>query len=179
MRSRTTPDRWSFGISTAIPRFHTAEIKQFCRGYYRNFQQSQPHHIEIIGEKSTLINTIKHVAWTYRIPFVIGRGYASFPPRYELAQRFEASGKDRLILLMLSDHDPDGEEISHSFARSMRDDFYIGDVHPIRVALTAEQVSQFKLPPNLIAKSRLPTTSSSSTSLASTFTNWKRSSPTT
>ena len=59
-----------------------------------------------------------------------------------MAQRFKKSGKDKLVLLMVSDFDPDGEEIAHSFARSMRDDFGVADIHPIKVALTAAQVKE-------------------------------------
>jgi hypothetical protein len=81
-----------------------------------------------------------------------GRGYCSLPPRYAMAQRFWRSGKRTLIVLMVSDFDPDGEEIAHSFARSMRDDFGIGSIHPVKVALTAEQVKTYKLPPVMKAK---------------------------
>jgi hypothetical protein len=69
-----------------------------------------------------------------------------------MAQRYHQSGKDKLILLIISDFDPDGETIAHSFARSMRDDFNIVEVHPIKVALTAEQVEEYKLPPVMTAK---------------------------
>jgi hypothetical protein len=88
----------------------------------------------------------------YCIPLTTGRGYCSLPPRYEMAQRFKRSGKSKLVLLMVSDFDPDGEEIAHSFARSMRDDFGIGDIHPIKVALNVEQVKEFQLPAVMTAK---------------------------
>ena len=84
----------------------------------------------------------------------IGRGYCSLRPRSDIAERFHKSGKDRLVLLMLSDFDPDGEEIAHSFARSLRDDFGIQRIEPIKVALTAEQVKEFDLPPAMKAKKK-------------------------
>jgi hypothetical protein len=57
-------------------------------------------------------------------------------------------------LLVLSDFDPAGEEIAHSFARSLRDDFDIdsGAMEPIKVALTPSQIRQLELPPHLEAK---------------------------
>src|SRR4029077_2901502 len=67
-------------------------------------------------------------------------------------QRFKASGKDKLIILALSDFDPEGEDIAHSFARSMRDDFGIENVVPVKVALTAKQVQEMGLPPEMKAK---------------------------
>ena len=57
-----------------------------------------------------------------------------------MAVRFKRSGKEKLILLVLSDFDPEGEDIGRSFAQSMRDDFGITNIVPIKLALTAEQV---------------------------------------
>lgn len=131
--------------------FIRRELDDFLKGYWRNLMQSQPNHIEIIGEKNTLLSTLKPVAAQYCIPLTIGRGYSSLEPRRAMAERFEKSGRAKLVLLMVGDHDPDGEEICHSFARSMRDDFDL-NVHPIKVALTAEQVERFNLPPVMEAK---------------------------
>ena len=69
-----------------------------------------------------------------------------------MAQRFRRSGKDRLVLLVMSDHDPEGDDIPHSFARSMRDDFAIENIDFIKVALTAQQVRELALPPGPTAK---------------------------
>jgi hypothetical protein len=132
--------------------FLRIQMEEFLKGYYRDLQQSQPHHIEIVGEKSTLQNILSPVAAEYCIPLTIGRGYCSIPPRYHMAQRFRRSGKDKLILLELSDFDPEGEDIAHSFARSLRDDFGIAAIEPIKVALTAEQVEELRLPPVMQAK---------------------------
>jgi hypothetical protein len=132
--------------------FIRGEMDQFLKGYYRNLQQSQPNHIEIVGEKNTLDNIVRPVAAEYCIPLTIGRGYCSLPPRYHLQQRFQRSGKQKLILLALGDFDPEGEDIAHSFARSMRDDFGVVEVEPIKVALTATQVQELRLPPMMKAK---------------------------
>lgn len=56
------------------------------------------------------------------------------------------------MVLFVSDFDPEGEDIAHSFARSMRDDFGIEGIVPIKAALTAEQVKAFQLPPQMKAK---------------------------
>jgi hypothetical protein len=75
-------------------------------------------------------------------------------PRHDIGVRFQKSGKNRLVLLLLSDRDPDGEEISQSFARSMREDFGIENLDPIKVALDEDQVRELDLPPSLEAKSK-------------------------
>jgi hypothetical protein len=57
-----------------------------------------------------------------------------------------------LVLLVVSDFDPDGEEIAHSLARSLRDDFGVEQIEPVKVALTAQQVEQFGLHTDAEAK---------------------------
>jgi hypothetical protein len=124
------------------------ELNGLFKRYYRDLLQSQPNHIEIVGEKNTVQSIIEPVAGRFTINYTIGRGYSSLDPRKKMVDRFEESGKDKLILLVLSDFDPEGEDIPHSFARSMRDDFGIDDIVPIKVALTHAQVLGSNLHPN-------------------------------
>jgi hypothetical protein len=136
----------------SVAPFVRAELDGFLKGNYRDYQRSQPNHIEIIGEKNTIEGIVRPVAMAFGIPFTIGRGYCSLPPRQEMSQRFYDSGKDNLVLLVLSDFDPEGEDIAQSFARSMRDDFHISTIHLIKVALTGDQVQTLNLPPVMQAK---------------------------
>lgn len=126
--------------------FLRKELAEFARGYWRDLLQSQPNHIEIVGEKNTVEPILRPVAMEFCIPMTTGRGYCSLPPRHAISQRYKKSGKKKLILLIVSDFDPDGDEIAHSFARSMRDDFHIADIHPIKVAITAEHVEEYDMP---------------------------------
>ncbi len=139
-------------VHAAPQPFLTKELNQFLKGYRRNMQQSQPNHIEIVGEKNTVESTLKPIASKFNIPLTIGRGFSSLEPRYKMAQRFKASGKDKLLLLVLTDFDPSGEEIFQSFARSLRDDFGVRHIEPYKVALNAEHVRRFNLPPQMQAK---------------------------
>jgi hypothetical protein len=124
----------------------TGEVDGFLKNYWRDLQQSQPSHIEIIGEKNTIKGTVAPVAMEYCIPYTLGRGYCSLDPRYKMARRFWKSGKEQLIVLVLSDFDPEGEDIAHSFARSMRDDFGVEQTLALKVCLTHEQVLDRDLP---------------------------------
>jgi hypothetical protein len=114
--------------------------------------QSQPNHVEIVGEKNTLKGTIHRTACQFTIPYTLGRGYCSLDPRYEMAERYHNSGKRKLIILMLGDFDPEGEDICHSFARSMRDDFDITSIEAVKVGLTAPQIKKYRLPKKMTAK---------------------------
>jgi hypothetical protein len=134
--------------------FVREQIDEFLKGYYRDLQQSQPNHVEIVGEKNTIANVIRPVAAECRIPMTLGRGYSSLPPRHKMARRFRDGGKENLVILFLSDFDPEGEDIPHSFALSMRDDFGVKNVRPVKVALTAEQVAEMRLPPQMQAKKK-------------------------
>jgi hypothetical protein len=137
-----------------VNEFVNQELNCFLKNYWRNLQQSQPNHIEIVGEKNTIEGSIKAVAERFCIPYTLGRGYCSLEPRYKMCQRFKKSGKEKLIILVLSDFDPEGEDIPHSFARSMRDDFGISEIAAKKVCLTHAQVLERKLPPNYEIKAR-------------------------
>jgi len=143
-------ETWS--VHKDVQDYIRQELGYFLLTYRRDLLVSQPNHIELVAEKNTVAPIVMPVARDYCIPTTIGRGYCSLPPRYEIARRFRDSGKQKLVLLMVTDFDPDGEEIAHSMARSLRDDFGIDEIAPVKVALTADQVKQFHLPPKLKAK---------------------------
>lgn len=151
----TRPIQLGGGFET-LEQFVGQETENFLAGYSRDLMQGQPHHIEIILEKNALRSIIESVARKYCIPVTTSRGYSSLSPRFDLVQRFLRSGKPKLILLMLTDFDPDGEQIAQSFARSLRDDFGLKNIHPIKVALTADDVKNHALPSDMDAKPTSP-----------------------
>ncbi len=151
----TRPIQLGGGFST-FEEFVGQESENFLMGYSRNLMQGQPHHVEIMLEKNALRSIIEKVARDYCIPVTTGRGFSSLSPRNALYARLKHSGKGKLILLMLTDFDPDGEQIAASFARSMRDDFGCTDIHAVKVALTAEDVKDNNLPSDLDAKPSSP-----------------------
>lgn len=151
----TRPIQDGGGFST-FEAFVAQETERFLIGYTRNLMQGQKIHVEIMLEKNALRTVIETVAREYCIPCTTGRGFSSLSPRYDLARRFKQSGKARLVLLMLTDFDPDGDEIAASFARSLRDDFNIQNIHAVKVALTAEDVQAHDLPSDMDAKVSSP-----------------------
>ena len=128
------------------------ELEIFLRTYRRDLLASQPNHIELVAEKNTVAPVIMPVTQEYCVPTTVGRGYCSLPPRAAMADRYHRSGKEAFVLLVVSDFDPDGEEIAHSLARSLRDDFGVEQIEPVKVALTAEQVERFGLHTDAEAK---------------------------
>jgi hypothetical protein len=100
----------------------------------------------------TVEAVVRKVAARYCLPYIIGRGYSSLPPRKEMFERYKRSGKDKLVILFLTDHDPEGCDIPESFANSLQQDFGVSKVVPIKVALKPEQIRTLRLRPNTDAK---------------------------
>jgi ParB-like nuclease domain len=137
--------------------FFRQELANFLKGYWRNRQQSQPHHIEIVAEKLTVRSILQQVAQRYTIPLTIARGMSSLPPKKAIRDRHVRSQKDKLILLAVSDLDPAGDAIAEDLVKSFRRDFGICNIEAYKVALTIEQVEQFALAPSMEAKPSSPT----------------------
>lgn len=132
------------------------ELEWIFRGYRRNLLQSQPFHYEVVLEKLGLRHALKPVCDRYSIQLTIGKGYSSSDVAYRIGHRFRESGKDRLILFILSDHDPDGLFLGESVGHNLlRDKHVTADrLTSIRVGLTREQAEELDLPTNNEPKDR-------------------------
>ena len=134
--------------------FVRRECDEFLRNYWRNLLQSQPNWIELLVEKNTVANQLRQVAAKYTVPMTSGRGYSSLPPRKQMVDRFVASGREKLVVIVVSDFDPEGEDIPGSFGASLRDDFGVSAdrLHVVKAALTAEQVRTMNLHEGQLSK---------------------------
>lgn len=134
--------------------FFDRQFKNFLRYYWRNRQQSQPNHIEILGEKLTVHPMLQRIASEYTIPLTITRGTNVLAPKYKIYQRFKASRKAKLILLIVGYLDPMGDTIAEDPIKSFQRDFGLPyhQIEAYRVALTPEQVDEFGLAPSMKAK---------------------------
>jgi hypothetical protein len=125
--------------------FIDEELKNFLMGYRRNLQQGQPLHIEVVAEKMTVESIVKPVCGRYHIPLTIARGYPGLPARADIADRFEASGKEKMLLLTLTDFDPEGISIAETILQSLREDFHLYAVEAVRVGLNQSHIERFNL----------------------------------
>jgi hypothetical protein len=144
----------SWQVDKDVGLFLNRELNGFLTNFNRDLMQSQPIHLEIIGEKMTIENIIKPIAMDYGVPVSIARGYSSISLCYDVKQRFRESNKDKLVVLMLSDFDPEGEDLVRSFGKTLRDDLKLPEslLSVVKVTLTSEQVRDYKLPPAVEAK---------------------------
>ncbi|MEN6307991.1 MAG: ParB N-terminal domain-containing protein [Anaerohalosphaeraceae bacterium] len=135
-------------IHNNVQDFSRGEIDDFLTRYYRNLQQSQALYIEVVAEKMTVQGIISPVCEKYCINYTIGRGYSSLPARNEIVKRFKKSGKEKLLLLVMSDYDPEGIDIGESILQSLREDLHIYNAEAVRVGLNREHVERFGLTDN-------------------------------
>jgi hypothetical protein len=140
---------WS-GVHKDVGSFIRKELDGFLAVYWRDLQQSQPNHIEIVGEKNTIRGVINPVASEFCIPYTLGRGYSSIDPVKQMADRYRKSGKEKLILLIMSDFDPEGEDIANVLPATLCRDFAIPEwrICCKKVCMTWDQVQARNLPEN-------------------------------
>jgi len=138
--------------AAGVAEYVAGQVRGFGGGYWRDLLQSQPNHAEVVAEKLTVQTVVQRVAARYTLPVTIMRGFPSLDMRYRLAERYRRSGRERLVLLVLTDYDPDGMEIMHSLGASLTDEFGIASLHMVRVAVTAENIAGLGLQPSMDAK---------------------------
>jgi hypothetical protein len=129
-------------------------LDDYLAHYRRDLTIGQHCHIELHGEKLTVLDTIKPIAMKYRIPCSIGRGYNSTDAKFEMTDRFRRSGKSRLVVLVVCDFDPEGEDMGNAMLNSLRDDFNVQDAQVLKVGLTYRQVQELSLPSTTLLKKK-------------------------
>jgi hypothetical protein len=127
-----------------VSEFLEDEMEEFLLGYNRNKQQSQPNHLEVFVEKNTLLNIVGPVCKQYYVPLTSGRGFAGPSIWRKMSERFDDSGKDQMVLLIVSDFDPEGLELARDAIRSLRDLWDV-PIEYYRVAVTEDQIDQLGL----------------------------------
>jgi hypothetical protein len=141
-----------FQAFSDVRQFVRQETENLFGGYWRNLLQTQPNHIEVLCEKNTIYHMVLRVTQKYQIPTSSGRGFNSIDPWHDLYERYIESRKERLIVIVLSDFDPEGEMIPHVGGRTLRDDFRVEDLTIIKAGVTREQIHRFSLQPMSFAK---------------------------
>lgn len=139
-----------------------ADVRSFIRqevgnlfvGYWRDLLQSQACYVEVLCEKNTIYHMVCRITSKYQIPTASARGFNSIDPWHDLVQRYRRSGKQRLVVIILSDYDPEGEMIPQVGGRTLRDDFGIRSSRfdIIKAGVTREQITANDLPTQNFAK---------------------------
>jgi hypothetical protein len=109
--------------------------------------EGQEHYAELWVEKDALAGVLSPLAEEFHVTLMVNKGYSSQSAMFESAERFK-NAEDRIpILFYLGDHDPSGEDM----VRDIEDRLTMFGVDGLQVeklALTMEQIEQYKPPPN-------------------------------
>ena len=150
----TTRETKSYFHYENIREFVETEVSCFLDDYKRDRQEGQPHYVEGLLEKNTLISSLGDIFEKFHIPFTPLRGYGGPSVWREIELRWRAKVEahtglvpPKLVLIIVSDHDPEGLDLADDAVRSLRDNHNV-DVHAIRPAVTMDQVKKYRLPPN-------------------------------
>jgi hypothetical protein len=153
----TRPVR-EFRAFSNVREFVKQDLERLFVGYWRNLLQSQPNHVECLVEKNTVFHMAIRVTTRYQVPTRSLRGFNGIDSLHDIAEAYRASGKKRLVVIVLSDYDPEGELFPHDLGRRLRDDFGIEeeDIAVVKAGVTHDQVEEYELPEGNFAKETSP-----------------------
>lgn len=111
--------------------------------------EGQEHYVELWVEKDAIAGMLQPIASEFHVPLVVNRGYSSTSAMKDAAERYAVEVEDGRspIIFYVGDHDPSGEDMVRD-VRDRLEVFQVEDVDVRKLALTREQIEQFKLPPN-------------------------------
>ena len=124
-------------------------VRSAIAAYRRPRWEDQSNYVELWCEKDALRSVLDPITDDLHVTLMVNRGYSSISAMYDSAKRMihaAEDGKDCHILY-LGDFDPSGEDM----VRDVRDRMGVLDASGVRVrkiALTQEQIDEFKPPPN-------------------------------
>lgn len=143
-RTDTFPDLADHGrrIDRPISFDDVDQARAWLRQAYRRDRTAgQPVAVYLGVEKDALVTQLADWYDDLGLPVIALRGYGS-QTLADLVRRDAHSAQRPAVLLYAGDHDPSGDDIERDFLA--RTDCWI---YTQRVALTAEQVIEFDLPP--------------------------------
>jgi hypothetical protein len=117
--------------------------------YLKGFEGEQPYRLAFYGEKTSLEPVLSPMADIYKADLFLPTGEISDTQMYAMARAGADDGR-RLIVFVLADFDPAGNQMAVSIGRKLQ---ALRDLHfpALRfslypIALTADQVREFDLP---------------------------------
>ncbi len=121
-------------------------------GFYKlNRWAGQANHVVVVIEKDAQTAVFAPVCDDLHVPLFVNKGYGSSTVLWELAEYLKCFPEcDNVVVLYFGDHDPSGVDMTRDLSARL-DLFQVSDsvnLTVTRVALTIEQVRQYKCPPN-------------------------------
>jgi len=124
-------------------------VNEIKRSYRRHRWEDQRHYVEVMVEKEALAGILVPITQKYHVSLLVNKGYASASAMHDVASRmaYEAGIRQKEChILYLGDHDPSGMDM----VRDIQDRLvgFGAPSHVSRIALTFDQIEQYRPPPN-------------------------------
>lgn len=114
--------------------------------YRSNWWRDQEFYVEVWLEKRALRRIFYTITNSYDVNLCTGGGYQSWSQVYQAKSRFRANKDKKQILLYFGDLDPSGKDMPRDIRNRLAK---LGlDVQVIEVALSREDISEYRLPRN-------------------------------
>lgn len=123
-------------------------ISSAASSYAKDTRRTQKYYVEVWVEKDALIGIVGQIANDLDIKYFSCRGFASQTSMYDAGHRFinQEIGDKETILLYLGDHDPSGLDMVRDIQERLG--MFGSVVRVEQIALTMDQIEEFKPPPN-------------------------------
>ena len=107
----------------------------------------QPHYVEVWLEKQALAATFQLFLQDRHVRIAVNRGYPSWTFLHENCMRLQEKKDEgkKIHVLYFGDFDPSGDDIDRHLKKALRV-FNLEDIDFKRIAVTPEQVTQYKFP---------------------------------
>lgn len=111
--------------------------------------EGQENYVELWVEKDALAGVLAPIASEYHVTMMVNRGYSSQSAMYEAGKRYIENCREGKYphLIYLGDMDPSGEDMVRDISDRL-EMYNVGELTVNKIALTMDQVEEFKPPPN-------------------------------
>ena len=120
-------------------------LEEMAALYRRNLFDDGDVRIEVWTEKSAIAGILMPITHKYTVPLVPLRGYPSETFLFNLATEIRQDGRETFIYYF-GDHDPSGRDIERHVKQRIADVAEGAVVNFKRLAVTEEQINEYKLP---------------------------------
>lgn len=130
--------------------YTAAYFESFSEAYKRDLLQSQDKYIELWIEKDALSSLFVRIAEPYTIPVVASRGFNSVSFQNDFRNRATPhiqNGKEA-VMLYFGDFDPSGLAVLPAIERNLKMHLGVSNLRCRMVALTQQNIIEYKLPHN-------------------------------
>lgn len=142
-------DRFDFQLVSS----HMKVLRDYINNWnlYYNVPKwlGQTNRVVVMVEKQALQGIFEDVCKQWEVDLMVCRGYPSLTQQYELAERMREQIEEgqELHIVYFGDFDPSGENIPEKMEERLKCDFELPFESFKKVALTMDQVNDWRLPP--------------------------------